>query len=219
MYGDIINTNDTKLISTKLCFFTIRSTPIPSLLTLMSLSLIMIWLRNLENLLYLTQYVTQIWLGMSILLLVIVKLFKYHIVSNLFKVIINQKPRNLVESDVKQEDTKQRNPTRKCDLNCYENSTAIIRTIYNLSQKQYTFSMPFFIPSIYFIVCLVVLTIPIIYDIYRLLYTLIFVATGIPVYFIFIWPKDFPICVKSINAKIMAIAQKVFLALPDKINQ
>ena len=185
----------------------------------MSLSLIMIWLRNLENLLYLTQYVTQIWLGMSILLLVIVKLFKYHIISNLFNNFINQKPRNLVESDVQQEDKTKRNQISKCDLNCYENTTAIIHTIYNLSQKMYTFSMPFFMPSIYFIVCLVVLTIPIIYNIYRLLYTLIFVATGIPIYFMFIWPKDLPVCVKSINVKIMAIVQKIFLALPDKINE
>ena len=185
----------------------------------MSLSLIMIWVRNLENLLYLTQYVTQIWLGMSILLLVIVKLFKYHIISNLFKVFINQKPRNVMKYDVEQDEVTQRNKIRKCDLNCYENSTAIIKTIYNLSRKKYTFCMPFFMPSIYFIVCLVVLTIPIIYDIYRLLYTLIFVATGIPIYFILIWPKHLPVCVRSINAKIMAILQKIFLALPDKINQ
>ena len=173
----------------------------------------MIWLRNLEDLLYLTTYITTIWTAMCILLLVIIKLFKYPIISNPFKVFNI----NLVEPNEHKEKSPQ-NCSNMHYRSCSENIREVIQTIYNLSQTTYTFSIPLIIPLIYFIVFLIVLAIPLVYDINRLLYTMIFVATGIPIYFVFLWPDKLPNCVRSINVKIMIVAQKIFVALPDELN-
>ena len=177
----------------------------------MLLALIMVWLRNLESLLYFTIYLNQIWLGMCILFLVVVKLFEYPIVSNLFRSCIN----NNVPSGSKVENTK-----AKDDGDRNDNSYQIIQTIYKLSQKRYIkFSMPLIIPLIYFSVCLIVLTIPVIYNINRLLYTVIFLSTGIPFYFAFLWPNNLPRWLKLTNSQVMVMFQKLFFALPDEVTE
>ena len=195
----------------------IRSTPIPSLITLMLLGLIIIWIENLKNLLHLITYVNQIWLGMSILLLVIVKLFKFSSIIKPIKALICQKHRDSTES-TSQKDVSQPQNTNYCDTKCSKNHSDIVQTIHQLSQKRYTFSMPVILPLIYFAVCLTVLTIPIIYDITRVSYTMIFVATGIPMYFVSLWNDNLPNCIKCFNANIFRSFQKTFLAMPDKID-
>ena len=177
----------------------------------MLLGLIMIWMKNLKDLLYVTTYVGQISLGMCILLLVIVKSFK------LYKVFVRTTSDDaLQESNVQSSVPQiQANKNDNCSKN---NSCQMKHAVDELSNKKYLFSTPLIIPMTYFIVCLTVLTIPIIYDINRILYTMIFVATGIPVYFLFLWPNDLPNVVKAINMRIMIICQKIFVALPDEIN-
>ena len=187
-----------------------RFTPVASLLALMCLSLIMVWLRNLKSLLYLTTYLSQIWLGMCILFLVVVKLFQYNIISNLFRSCSKKG----IQNDSEDENIKSKDDLDEKDRKMIQ----IIQTIHKLSQQKYEkFSMPLIIPLIYFSVCLIVLTIPVIYDINRLLYTFIFLGTGIPFYFAFLWPNNLPDWIKLSNAKIMLVFQKLFFAIPDEI--
>ena len=175
----------------------------------MLLALIMVWLRNLKSLLYLTIYSNQIWLGMCILFLVVVKLFEYSIVSKLF--------RSCIKKDVPS-GSKVENLEVEDDLDVKENGPQIISTIYRLSRYRHKhFSMPLIIPLIYFSVCLIVLIIPIIYDINRLLYTFIFFGTAIPFYFMFVWPNNLPNWIKLANLKVMIMFQKLFFALPDEL--
>ena len=171
----------------------------------------MIWLRNLEDLLYLTTYVTTIWTAMCILLLVIIKLFKYPIVSNPFKVLNT----NSVEPN-EHKDKSAQNCSYRHYRSCSGNIREVIQIIYNLSQTTYTFSIPLIIPLIYIIVFLIVLAIPFVNDINRLLYTMIFVATGITIYFVFLWPDKLSNFVRSINVKIMIVTQKIFFVCPMK---
>ena len=176
----------------------------------MCLTLTLIWLRNLKSLLYLTTYLNQIWLGMCILFLVVVKLFEYPIISNLFRSFIKKDGQSGSEiENIKDTD----------DLDEKDGKMVqIIQTICNLSQQKYEkFSMPLIIPLIYFSVCLIVLTIPIIYDINRLLYTFIFLGSGIPFYFVFVWPNNLPNWIKKSNAKVMHLFQRLFFAIPDEI--
>ena len=175
----------------------------------MSIALIMVWLRNLKSLLYLTIYSNQIWLGMCILFLVVVKLFEYSIVSNLF--------RSCIKKDIPS-GSKVENLEVEDDPDIKDNGPQIISTIYRLSRYRHKhFSMPLIIPLIYFSVCLIVLIIPIIYDINRLLYTFIFFGTAIPFYFMFVWPNNLPNWVKLANLKVMIVFQKLFFALPDEL--
>ena len=189
----------------------------PSLFTLVLLGLIIVWLGNLKELLYLTTYISTIWLGMSILLLVIIKLFKFPMISNLFISLGNHTPTNIVEPN-EQKSQSSENPTNNPDGSWKDAINEIIQTIYTLSQRTHTFSIPLLIPVIFYCVCLIVTIIPVVYDINRLLCTIIFVSTGIPIYFVFLWPDELPDSVKSINAKVMTVAQKIFVALPDELN-
>ena len=146
---------------------------------------------------------------MCILFLVVVKLFEYSIVSNLF--------RSCNKKDVPS-GSKANNLELEDDRDVKDNGTQIIDTIHRLSQDRHNhFSMPLIIPLIYFSVCLIVLVIPIIYDINRLLYTFIFFGTALPFYFMFVWPNDLPNWVKFANLKVLIMFQKLFLALPDEL--
>ena len=146
---------------------------------------------------------------MCILFLVVVKLFEYSIVSNLF--------RSCNKKDVPS-GTKVDNLELEDDRDVKDNGTQIIDTIHRLSQDRHNhFSMPLIIPLIYFSVCLIVLVIPIIYDINRLLYTFIFFGTALPFYFMFVWPNNLPNWVKFANLKVLIMFQKLFLALPDEL--
>ena len=72
-------------------------------------------------------------------------------------------------------------------------------------------------PLIYFMVCVVVIVTPVIYDIKRVLYTLLFAASGIPVYCLFVMSKNsMPKFVHNFNYQVALTFQKLFVALPNE---
>ena len=179
----------------------------------MSLCLIMIWMKNLNDLLYITTYVDLTCLFMCILLLVVVKIFK------LLKLFESRKQPDAVRtSEVPTFTTSETHEQYNTQRDCSKHICHMRQTVDRLSTKKTLFSTPLVFPIIYLMVCVVVLVLPVIYDIYSVLYSLIFVATGIPVYFLVLCPDNMPQFVNWVNRKTMIILQKVFLALPDEID-
>ena len=177
----------------------------------MCLGLIMIWIRDLETLLYLTTYVDNIWVGMCILLLVIVKFLR-----------CSTPKRNKTDP---RDSNKANDPIgqlKTLETGSFSLSTSICQwyhKIIELGSKKHVFSVPLFLQLIYLSICGIIILLPIIYTTTRVLYTLIFVLTGIPIYFIVVCPKNLPHYVLFINQKIMIMGQKLFAALPDEINE
>ncbi|CAI4223904.1 unnamed protein product [Auanema sp. JU1783] len=76
------------------------------------------------------------------------------------------------------------------------------------------FKVPFFVPCVFFCICLALLIIPIVQDFYVAIYGLSLIVVGFIIYFLFIYPATVPKFLKRIDSFLLKVSQIVFNCIP-----